>query len=464
MGRSQLVRCDVVRRSAARLVVVGAFAFVLLGLAAPGVIAQSPQSAQPTVLRAVVDDTITPVIADYVDDAIERAERDGHAALVIELDTPGGLDSSMRDIVQDVLDARVPVVVYVAPSGARAASAGAIITLSAHVAAMAPGTTIGAATPVSGGGEDLDAKVVNDAAAYAESLARLRGRSVEFAGEAVRDARSVTADEAVEIGAVDLMSGSLDELLAQIDGRTVEVGPDTTPQQLRTAGASVENYEMGLLRSIRQFLAEPDLVFFLISLGTLALIYELATAGIGAGAVIAAVSFVLALAGLSVLPINAAGLVFLGLAAAFFIAEIAAPGVGVAAVGGTIMLVLSGVFLVDDTPGLELDLTAVLPVAIVTGALVVVAGRLALRSRRAPSKLTGADLYVDRDVTVRVSGGRTITFIEGAWWNIRPANPSDALSDGDVVRVRAVDGLDLVVERIDERVAQLDPSEQKEHP
>lgn len=464
MGRSQRVRFDVVRRRAARLVAVVALGLAVLSIAVFDAAAQSMQPAQPTVLRAVVDDTITPVIADYIDDAIERAERDGYAALIIELDTPGGLDSSMRDIVQDVLDARVPVVVYVAPSGARAASAGAIITFSANIAAMAPGTTIGAATPVSGGGDDLDAKVVNDAAAYAESLARLRGRSVEFAGEAVRDGRSITADEAVEIGAVDLMSASLDELLTQIDGRTVEVGPERTPQQLHTAGASVEDFDMGLLRSIRQFLAEPDLVFFLISLGTLALIYELATAGIGAGAVIAAVSFVLALAGLSVLPINAAGVVFLVLAAAFFVAEVAAPGIGVAAVGGTIMLVLAGVFLVDDTPGLELDLTAVLPVAIVTGALVVVAGRLALRSRRTPSTTTGAGLYIDRDVTVRVRDGRTITFVEGAWWNVRPASPTETLSEGDVVRVRDVDGLDLVVERVDDKTAPLSRSEQKEHP
>ncbi|HEX7097194.1 MAG TPA: nodulation protein NfeD [Acidimicrobiales bacterium] len=439
----------------------------LLLLWAPAASAGPPlraQPGQPKVLRATIDDSITPVIAQYVDDAIERAESRGYEALLIEIDTPGGLDSSMRDIVQDILDARVPVIVHVAPSGSRAASAGAIITLAAHVAAMAPGTTIGAATPVGGGGEDLDRKVVNDAAAYAQSLAELRGRDVGFAVDAVREGRSITADEAARIGAVDLIAPSVDELLAQVDGRTVELGAERSAHVLRTAGTTVDDYDLGPLRSIRQFLANPTLAFLLISIGTLALIYELATAGIGAGAVVAAVSFVLALAGLSVLPVNVAGLVFLGLAAAFFVAEVAAPGIGVAAVSGAVMLVLSGVFLVDDAPGLELDLAAVLPVAIVTGLLVVVAGRIAARARRAPSTTTGVGLFLDREVTVRVrDDGRSITFVEGTWWNVRPVASSPPLADGDVARVRAMEGLDLVVERLPDQPGRDEASEDKEH-
>jgi membrane-bound serine protease (ClpP class) len=426
-------------------VLVGFLLLVAGSLA--GSVAAQPATA-PLVVRAVVDTSITPVIADYVSDAIARAERDGAEALVIELDTPGGLDTSMRDIVQDILDARVAVVVYVAPSGARAASAGAIIALSAHVAAMAPGTAIGAATPISGGGgEDLDDKIVNDAAAYAESLAQLRGRDVDFARDAVIDGRSISADEAVEIGAVDLSAGSFDDLLDAIDGRTVLVatgGGGEVEHVLRTEGAVVEDEELGLLRSIRQFLADPNLAFLFLSLGTLGLIYELATPGLGGGAAVSLVSFVLAFAGVAVLPINAVGLVFLVLAAVFFVVEVVAPGVGVAAVAGAVMLVLSAIFLFDDAPGLEVSLAAVLPVAIVTGALVVFASRLAMRSRHALSTTTGAGLFVGREVVVRTRDARPWTFVEGAWWTLRPSD-AHPLDDGDRVIVTQVEDLELVV-------------------
>lgn len=426
-----------------RLISAVLLAGFVLGVWSSAVGAQS--SGTPSVLLAEIDDAITPVMAGYVEDAIGRAEADGYEAVVIEMDTPGGLDTSMREIVRDILDAPVPVIVYVAPSGARAASAGAIIAMAAHVSAMAPGTAIGAATPVSSSGDDLDTKVINDAAAYAQSLAELRERDVQFAEDMVRDGRSISASEAVQIGAVDHLAGSLEELLETIDGETVLLGPDRMEHRLSTADAVVDEYDLGLLRSIRQFLANPSLAFLLLSLGTLGLIYELATPGIGAGALVAAVSFVLALTGLSVLPVNAAGLVFLGLAAAFFVAEVAAPGVGIAAAGGTIMLILSGVFLVDDAPGLDVSLAAVLPVAIVTGGFVIVAGRLALRARKMPVDLTGAGAFVGRDITVQVRDGRALAFVEGAWWSVRPTDGT--LSDGDVVRVKDLDGLDLVVEQ-----------------
>ncbi|MGH9154092.1 MAG: NfeD family protein, partial [Acidimicrobiales bacterium] len=354
------------------------------------------------------------------------------------------LDTSMREIVQRVLASRVPVIVYVSPQGARAASAGAIITFAAHVAAMAPGTAIGASTPVGLEGGDVERKVVNDAAAFAESLARLRGRDVDFAVDTVRRGRSAAADEAVEIGAVDVVARSLDELLDDVDGRQVRLG-DGRVVVLRTAGADVDQLEMSLFRRIQQVLADPNLAFLFLSLGTLAVLYEIASPGVGAGGVVGAVLILLALFSLSVLPVNAVGLLLLALAAALFVAELFAPGVGVAAAGGTVALVLSGVFLVRDVPGLGISLAVVLPVAAVVGGAVVVAGRLVVRSQRAAPVTTGTGALVGRLVTVdRADGPRGQALVDGAWWNVRARRGT--LGAGDEVRVAEVDGLDLVVD------------------
>jgi membrane-bound serine protease (ClpP class) len=262
-----------------------AVAAVFAALALVGLVgASSPASGQaaegPRVLRTTVDDAITPVIAGHVAESIERAEDGGYELLVVELDTPGGLDESMRDIITDVLDAEVPVAVYVSPRGARAASAGALIALSAHVAAMAPGTAIGASTPVDLGGGEVDDKVVNDATAYAEALAELRGRNVEVAAEMVREGRSLPVDEAVDEDVVDLEAGSLGELLDRVDGLVVEVGPESRPATLRTADAAVDDHDMGWFRRVQQTLANPNLVFLFLSLGTLGLLYEWATPGV----------------------------------------------------------------------------------------------------------------------------------------------------------------------------------------
>ena len=407
-----------------------------------------PASAQPEegarVLVATVDSGITPVIANYLRDGVTRAERKGYHAFVVRLDTPGGLDTSMRKIVQRFLDADVPVIVYVSPQGARAASAGAIITFSAHVAAMAPGTAIGASTPVDLEGGDVGRKVINDAAALAESIARLRGRDVDFAVDTVREGRSASADEAVEIGAVDLLARSLPKLLDELDGRAVELAPGRAVS-LDTAGASVDDYDLGLLRRIQQVLADPNLAFLFLSIGTLGIIYELATPGVGVGGIIGVVLILLAMFALSVLPVNAVGLVLLAMAAALFVAELFAPGIGVAAAGGAALLALSGVFLFRDTPGLSVSLAVVAPVAVVVGGAVVVAGRLVMRSRHSPTTATGPGLFLDREVTVRsAAGSRGQTFVEGAWWNVR--STAGELTEGGAVRVVGMDGLDLLVE------------------
>lgn len=419
------------------IVLLLAGALLLLGASSSRATAQGG----PSILATTVKGIITPVVADHLEEAIERAEREGHGALLVQVDTPGGLDTSMREIVQSFLNARVPVIVYVAPPGARAASAGAIITFSAHVAAMAPGTTIGAATPIDLEGGDLARKVINDAAAYAESIADLRGRNAEFAIEAVREGRSVTAEDAVKIGAVDLLADDWDDLLAEIDGSAVRVSPgvDVT---LRTAGAEIVAHEMGRLRQLLQWLADPNIAFLFLSIGTLALLYELANPGIGGAGIVGVILLILGMFSLSVLPVNAAGLILLALAAVLFVAELFAPGIGVFAAGGTAALLLGGVLLFRGSVGV--DTIVLLPTGLVVGGGTVLAGRIVWRTRRAPPT-TGLAALLGRRAVVRTAGGMSgQVFLDGAWWNARTSGRP--MEVGGTVRVTEVDGLDLVVE------------------
>jgi membrane-bound serine protease (ClpP class) len=402
------------------------------------------------VLLTRVDDPITPVIADHVSDMVDEAEHGGYHALLVEMDTPGGLDTSMRDIVQRFLAAEVPVIVYVNPSGARAASAGAFISWSAHIVAMAPGTTIGAATPVQLEGGEVGDKVVNDAAAYARAVAEERGRNIEVAAEAVTEGRALSASEAVDEDVADLIASDRQSLFDDLDGTRVEL-PGGTTVALRTADAPVEERDLSLLRTLLQWLANPNLAFLFMSVGTLGLIYELASPGLGFAGGIGIVLILMGLFALSILPIDAVGLVFLFLAAALFVAELFAPGIGIAAGLGSVSLVLSGLFLFrDDAPGLSLSLAAVVPTAVVIGVAVVIAGRLAWRARQAPSS-SGTSGFVGREVKVaRATDKSAQAWLEGAWWSLRSEH---RLATGQRVRVLDVDGLDLVVEPVEDAPA-----------
>jgi membrane-bound serine protease (ClpP class) len=417
-------------------------AVALLGVSwllawAPAALGQAP-----TVLITRVAGPITPVAADQLADGVRAAERDGHTAFLVELDTPGGLDTSMRQISQAFLNARVPVVVYVTPSGARAASAGAIITFSAHVAAMAPGTTIGAATPVDLQGGKISDKVINDAAAFAEAVAAERGRSTTFAIDTVRKGRAVTADEAVRLEAVDLVAADRAGLLEALDGRRVEVAPGTTVT-LQTAGAGTVEHRLSWTRSLLGWLADPNLAFLFLSIGTLAVIYELASPGMGLGGVIGAVLLILGFVSLSVLPVNLAGLLLLALAVALFVAELFAPGIGVFAGGGTIALLLAGLLLFDGPVAVAMPV--LWPVALVVGGGTVLAGRLAWRARRTPSVTGAGGLFGRTAVILDVAGdGSGSVRLDGAWWRARPRD--GPLAPGQRIRVIELDGLDLVVE------------------
>jgi membrane-bound serine protease (ClpP class) len=394
-----------------------------------------------TVLVTRVDGTITPVIADHLVDGVGRAEAGGHAAYLVELDTPGGLDTSMREIIKAFLGADVPVVVYVMPSGARAASAGALITFAAHVAAMAPGTTIGAATPVDLQGGEISDKVINDAAAFAETVAAQRGRNTRFAIDTVREGRAVTAEEAVRLDAVDLLAASRAELLQELDGRSIKIANGNTVT-LETAGATSVEQDFGLFRRLLQLLADPNLAFLFLSLGTLAIVYELANPGVGFGGIAGAIFLLLGFFGLSVLPLNLVGVLLLALAAALFVTELFVPGVGVFAAGGTVALVLGGLFLFDGAVGV--DPAVLIPVALVVGGGSVLAGRLAWRARRAPS-VSGRAGLIGRQVTLRTANGPTgQVLLDGAWWTVRSRGAP--LAPGQRVRVVDLDGLELIVD------------------
>lgn len=397
-----------------------------------------------TVAVTTVDGAITPVIADHLSDTVAQAEREGHVALVVRLDTPGGLISSMRDIVQTFLAADIPIVVHVSPSGADAGSAGTFITLSAHVAAMAPATTIGAATPVDLEGGEVGDKIVENAAAYAEAIAEARGRDVDFAVASVREGRSITADAALEAGAIDVIAPDLRSLLEAIDGRTVTLDNGTTVT-LDTAGAAEVELGLSGIRNLLQRLADPNLAFIFISIGTLAILYEVANPGVGAGGAVGIIMLVLAFFSLSVLPVNIAGLALLALAGALFIGEMFVPGVGIMAGMGALALLLGGLLLFQRPAGVAISLALLLPAVLVTTLAAVGVAVLAARTRDI-ADTTGEGQLVGRTGRLKDAvGTRGRIAIDGTNWRARSAD-GQQLHPGGEIRVVAMDGLDLVVE------------------
>ncbi len=430
------------RAARSRLPAAAALVFLALGTL---LLVVGPSAAQtgPTVATTTVEGVITPVMADHLDDTIEQAARAGHEALIVRLDTPGGLLESARDIVQRFLNAPLPVVVHVAPAGADAGSAGTFITYAAHVAVMAPATTIGAATPVDLEGAEVGDKVVENTAAFAEAIAEERGRDVEFAVAAVREGRSVTASTAVEIGAVDLEAADLDALLAGIDGREVTVQGQAVT--LATAGATAVEAEMSVGRQLLQLLANPNLAFILLSLGTLAILYEIANPGLGLGGVVGVVSIVLALFAMAVLPVNWAGVALLVLAMAMFVAELFAPGIGVGAAGGTAALILGGLFLFQGDTGVTVDWWVLAPTAVLVFVLAVLAGVLVARAHGRRS-VAGSDDIIGRTLRVEhAAADKARARVGETWWRLRAEDPSTTLVDGEQVTVVGRDNLDLIV-------------------
>lgn len=424
-----------------RRLIIGGLIAGLTALAAT----QAQAQEQGGVLVTDVSGPITPAVAHHLESAVGAAA-EANSILLVTLDTPGGLDASTRDIVQDFLNAPVPVVVYVQPQGARAASAGTFIVMSAHVAAMAPATAIGAATPIDlQSGETGSDKIINDLAAFAVTVAERRGRNADFAEDAVREGKSITADEAAGGNVVDLVAEDVDGLLGAIDGRVVEVqGTDMT---IETTGVVPETYEMSLFGRILAQLADPNLALLFISLGTLAVVYEAANPGLGFAGVAGVILLLVGFFALSVLPVQATGVALLVLAAALYIGEIFVPGIGVLAAGGTVALLLAGVFLFEGD--LQVSPPVLWPTALTMGLFTAIAGRAAVRARLRPAT-TGIDTLMGRPVTVHGDPEEGwFAFLEGSWWIIRPSHGE--LREGDQAEVVGRKGVELVVDPTGER-------------
>ncbi len=412
--------------------------------------AEAGPEAVPEVYVARIDSAIQVVVAEFMEQVTEEADLVGAEALVVELSTPGGEMQAMRAVFTAFLEADTPVVVYVSPSGAQAASAGFFILLGADVAAMAPGTNTGAAHPVAGGGGDIPGamgdKVTQDAAATARSLAARRGRDQKLAEEAVTESRSFSAEEALEAGLVDLVAPSLQSLLVELDGRVVEKGG--AERTLRTRDASVRRVEMSAFQRIRSTIAHPNIAILLMSLGSIGLIFEITHPGAIFPGVVGAICLILGLWAMSVLPINYAGLALLLLAGVLWVLEIKIPSFGMLTLAGAISFCLGAMMLFRDAdPALRASLNLIVAIGITIGLVTLALGRLALKAqfRRVA---TGSEGLLNELASVSsgiAAGAPGKVRLHGEIWN---AEADVAVAEGDRVRVVQVDGMTLRVEPV----------------
>lgn len=445
---------------------------VLVGLALAVLsVGRAQDESTPFAYRVVVDGAIQPASAEFIVDAIEQAADDGATALVIELDTPGGLVESTRDIVQAILASRVPVVVYVAPAGARAGSAGVFITLAAHVAAMAPSTNIGAATPVNLGGRDiapegpapadsvaeeqspsgsdLERKILNDTVAFVRTIAEKRGRNADWAERAVRDAESVTETEALQENVVDLVEPTLAALLRSIDGREVEVVDRLVV--LETADIDVRDIEKSLRFKILDAIANPNIAFILMLVGIYGIFFELMNPGAILPGVAGVISLLLAFFALQALPVNYVGVLLLLFSLVLFIAEVKVVSYGLLTVGGVIAFVLGGTMLFD-TPGslLRVSWSVIIPAAAVTAGFFLLAMGLAYKTWRTRPTTGREGLIGSRAKVRRAIDPEGQVLAHGELWK---ATAEERIEKGAEVEVESVSGLTLRVRPVVDKEA-----------
>jgi membrane-bound serine protease (ClpP class) len=419
--------------------------------------AQTPPAGR--VLVVDIGSAIGVATARQLARAIDQAKKERATAILIRLDTPGGLVSATREIVRDLIAAPVPIIVYVAPSGARAASAGTFIVYASHVAAMAPGTNLGAATPIQMGGfpgapqpkEDkkgnernaAENKAINDVVAFLRSLAQLRGRDLDFADKAVREAATLTADEARKQGVVEIVAGSVDDVLAQADGRAVTVGGQQ--RTLSTRGASVVTVEPDWRTKLLGIIADPNIAFILLLVGVYGLLFEFWSPGALFPGVLGGISMLLALIALSALPVQygALGLLLLGIA--LMLSEAFTPGIGVLGLGG-VAAFLVGAFFLFEPEGSTIDFGVSIPIII--GAAIASAGLsfavlgAAMKARRRPAATGAEQMIGSRGQVVDWQAGRGSVRVHGEIWSARSDRE---VKSGDSVRVMRREGLTLIV-------------------
>lgn len=406
--------------------------------------AQAPR--QVYVLTAA--GSINPGLAEFILDGIQTAEKGGAEALVIELDTPGGLDTAMRQITQGIINAKIPVVVFVAPKGARAASAGLMITLASHVAAMAPGTNIGAAHPVAIGSQKMDktmsSKVVNDMAAYVRSLAAERDRNAEWAEKAVRQSVSISAQEALKLKVVEVMADDVPDLLKKIDGRAVRL--NQVSRTLKTGEAKVVPITPGLRHRVLKQLADPNIAIILMIIGLAGLYFELAHPGAVLPGVLGGICLLLAFYAFQTLPVNFIGLMLIVLAFIFFLLEIYVTSYGLLAIAGLVSLGLGGLMLYrSQGEGMEISLVTLLTTLGAIGLFFLAVTTLAVRAQMRKPITGQAGLVGERGVALTDIAPTGKVLVQGTYWEAR----SEAfIPEKAPVEVVEVHNLLLVVRQV----------------
>lgn len=441
-----------IRNEMLKLVILAVAGIVFLAFSAAGSEREAPQreagaGTRHEIDRITVDGAITPPVASFVAESIKKSGDRKAAALLILLDTPGGLDTSMRQIVKAILDSPVPVIVYVFPSGSRAASAGAIILLSAHIAAMAPGTNVGAAHPVSIGKDKVDkemmSKVVQDAEAYARSLAKMRGRNVEWAAKAVTKSISITANEAAEMRVIDVVAGSVDDLLTGIDGRTVEAG--NRKVVLRTKGAAVTEREMPLKYRLLSYVSDPTVAYLLMMVGFFGILFEIYSPGAIFPGVLGAICLILAFYAFQAIPINFAGLALILLGIIFFIIELYVVSYGVLGIAAVAAVVIGSLMLVD-LPSTWLSISRVAIAVVGIACLLFFLGVLSYALKTQLSKVTTGreGLVGESGVALSAIAPAGKVVVHGEYWDAESEEP---VREGERVTVVGVKGMRLKVKK-----------------
>jgi membrane-bound serine protease (ClpP class) len=421
-----------------RLIIAGMLCLALVGL---GKTVGLTKGGEVRIIE--LEGPINPGAAAFLTRGLEDAEKSGVELIIIRLDTPGGLVPSMRTMVKGIMNSSVPVVVYVAPKGAGAASAGVMITVSAHVAAMAPGTNIGAAHPVGAGGKDIDKdmseKVVNDMASYGRGIAQDKGRNADWVEKAIRESVSITAEEAVEKKVVDLVAADIDELLKLLDGREIELQKGKVT--LKTKDLVKTYYEPGFRDAVLRVISDPNIAYILMMIGLAGLYFELAHPGAVFPGVIGAISLILAFYSFQTLPVNYAGLLLIALAIIFFIAEIKVASYGVLSLGGIVSLTLGSIMLFEDV-GVSLRLMA--PTIVLIGGFFVIVSTLAFRAYHSKPQSGVEGLVGEVGVVQKPIDPEGLVFVHGEYWR---AVSSEKLEPGEMVTVEQVTGLVLKVRK-----------------